>query len=410
MEKVKVLHIITRLILGGAQENTLYTVEGLMKDPAYDVTLASGPTTGPEGSLVSKAKESGVNLVTINGLTRNINPFRDISAFLSLYKLIRMNDFDIVHTHSSKAGIIGRLAAKLAGRSVIIHTIHGLPFHPYQSRFLNFLYIRLERLAGKYTDKIITVCENMAQKAQAADVKPVYGYVTVYSGMDLGKFIDEKTSSRQAKRNIGLPVDAKVVGKVARLFPLKGYEYFISASKYISECVQNVYFLIVGDGILRGQLEEMVRQMGLKDRFIFAGLVPHDDVPRFIAAMDVVVHTSLREGLARVIPQAMAMSKPVVSFDIDGARELVHKGYTGYLVRPKDTKGLSDRVIDLLNNAEKAEKMGINGKKLVDPAFRIETMIDKIKGIYDNLITKKIKFEARSTKYETISNDQSTND
>ncbi|MCK4401092.1 glycosyltransferase family 4 protein [bacterium] len=385
MEKIKVLHIITRLILGGAQENTLYTVEGLIKDPDYDVTLVSGHTTGPEGSLVSKAKDFGVNLVIINGLTRNINPFRDIIAFLSLYNLIKKNGFDIVHTHSSKAGILGRFAARLAGSSVIIHTIHGLPFHPYQNKFLNFLYIRLERLAGKFTDKIITVCDSMAQKAQVAGIKPVHGYVTVYSGMELGKFINERTSSSQAKRNIRLPVDAKVVGKVARLFPLKGCEYFISAAKYISERAQNVYFLIVGDGILREQLECRVRQMGLKDRFMFAGLVPQDDVPKFIAAMDVVVHTSLREGLARVIPQAMAMSKPVVSFDIDGARELVHNKDTGYLVRPEDTKKLSERVIDLLNDTGKAEKMGINGKKLVDPTFRIETMIDKIKVIYDNL-------------------------
>ena len=146
----KVLHIITRLILGGAQENTLYTVEGLMKDPVYDVTLASGPTTGPEGSLVSKAKGSGVNLVIINSLTRNINPFRDVIAFLSLYKLIKINNYDIVHTHSSKAGILGRFAAKLAGCSVIIHTIHGLPFHPYQNKFLNFFYIHMEE--GGFSD------------------------------------------------------------------------------------------------------------------------------------------------------------------------------------------------------------------------------------------------------------------
>ena len=391
MEKLKVLHIITRLILGGAQENTLYTVEGLMKYPIYDVTLASGLTTGPEGSLEREAKEFGVNLVTIKGLTRNINPFKDMGAFLSLYKLIKKNNFDIVHTHSSKAGIIGRLAAKLAGCGVIIHTIHGLPFYPYQNRFLNFLYIRLERLSGKFTDKIITVCDNMAHKARAAGIKPIYGYVTVYSGMDLDKFINERTSCHQAKRNVGLSADAKVIGKVARLFPLKGYEYFISAAKYISEHVQNVYFLIVGDGILREELERKVEKMGLKNRFVFVGLVPQDDVPKFIAAMDVVVHTSLREGLARVIPQAMAMCKPVVSFDIDGARELVHNNNTGYLVRPKDTKGLSERVIDLLNDTEKAEKIGINGKKLVDPAFRIETMIDKIKEIYDNLVKLKIK-------------------
>ncbi|MCK4262165.1 glycosyltransferase, partial [bacterium] len=180
MKRRKVLHIITRLILGGAQENTILTVEGLQKKSQYQVDLATGPPIGPEGSLVEDAKGRGINLIMVPEMRREINPWRDFLTFIKLYRLIKRGNYDIVHTHSAKAGILGRLAAKLAGIKVIVHTIHGLPFHEYQNRWISRFYVLCERLAGVFTDKIITVAEVMTEKALTAKIAPREKFVTIY--------------------------------------------------------------------------------------------------------------------------------------------------------------------------------------------------------------------------------------
>lgn len=384
--KVRVLHIITRLIIGGAQENTLWTVKGLMKLDRYDVKLISGPPLGPEGSLAEEAKKDGVYLIIFPQLRRAINPFLDVMSLLKLYRFIKKERIQIVHTHSSKAGILGRLAAKAAGVPVIIHTIHGLPFHPYQNRAVNWLYRKLERLAGSWTTKIITVSDAMLEGACSAGVAPREKFVTIYSGIETEKFVDLKCDVNAIKARLGIPVNAPVVGKIARLFPLKGHEYLMQAAPLIVKEFPDVRFLLIGDGILKEGLMNEAKRLGILDNFIFAGLIPPDDIPPLIYAMDVLVHTSLREGLARAIPQAFLCAKPVVTFDIDGAREVVKDGKTGYIIAPKDTKALAEKVIVLLKDRAKAAQFGEEGKRIAAPLFGVDTMVERIDALYRELI------------------------
>ena len=260
MKELKVLHIITRLILGGAQENTLFTVEGLM-ERGHCVTLATGPAVGPEGSLIERARKNGVDLIIIPALRREINPFRDTLAFFNLYRLIKQGGYDIVHTHSSKAGILGRLAARLAGCRVILHTIHGLPFHPYQNRFLNWIYLTSEKMVEGFTARLIVVAEPLAQQAVKAGLARPDRFVTIYSGIEMEKFTESGGKGREIRAKFGIPEDAPVIGKVARLFHLKGHDYLLSAAPEIVRAFPEVRFLLVGDGILRRNLEEKVKEM-----------------------------------------------------------------------------------------------------------------------------------------------------
>ncbi|NOX98086.1 MAG: glycosyltransferase family 4 protein [Nitrospirae bacterium] len=388
MKRRKVLHIITRLILGGAQENTILTVEGLEKRRGYEVALATGPPLGPEGSLVEEAGKKGIHLIMVPEMRREVNPWRDVLTFIRLYRLIKQGNYDIVHTHSSKAGILGRLAARLAGTKIIVHTIHGLPFHEYQSRWVNCFYIFCERFSSLFTDKIITVAAVMTGKALTAKLAPRKKFATIYSGMDLDRFLNPGVRVADKRKQIGIAPDLPVVGKIARLFPLKGHKYLLEAAAEVAKVYPQVKFLLVGDGILRENLEKQAEALGIKERIIFTGLVSQDEIPGLLAVMDIVVHTSLREGLARVLPQALACGKPVVSFDIDGAAEVVKEGKTGHLVPPEDSKKLADAIIDLLKDKEKARKMGATGKRLVDPAFRVEMMVDRIAELYEELFLK----------------------
>lgn len=382
---MKVAHVITRLIIGGAQENTILTAEGLQKHYGYDVTLITGPPLGPEGSLLDGPWRASVNCVVLLHLRRAIHPVRDAIAFLQLHGIFRREKYDIVHTHSSKAGILGRLAARMAGVKIIVHTIHGLPFHPYQGRLSNLIYILLERLSATVSTVIVCVADAMAEKAVAAGIAPKSKFVTIFSGMDLDSFLSSDASREAARRRLHISDDELVVGMIARLFPLKGHEYLFAAAQETVRRFPKVRFLLVGEGILREEFLRRLRQIGLRDRFVFAGLVRPERIPEMISAMDILVHTSLREGLAKALPQAMACGKPVVSFDVDGASEVVKNGVTGYLVHPKDVEGLSSALCRLLSDAALRNRMGQTGRRLVDPAFRKKVMVEKINALYNAL-------------------------
>jgi glycosyltransferase involved in cell wall biosynthesis len=295
-----------------------------------------------------------------------------------------------MHTHSSKAGILGRAAARRAGVPIILHTIHGLPFHPYESGLKNLLYKRLERWAAGFSDRIITVADAMRDQAVAAGVAAPEKFLTIYSGMEVESFLEADKHRAATRRELGLSEDEVVIGKIARLFELKGHEYVIAAAPKILRKFPRARFLFVGDGILRQKLQQQAAQLGVADRIIFAGLVDPSRIPAMISAMDVVVHASLREGLARVLPQALLAGRPVVSYDIDGAREVVLNDETGYLVKPQTVDELAEAVLKMLRDPGKASAMALQGRELFAEQFRAETMVKRISDLYQELLECKI--------------------
>ena len=373
------------MIVGGAQENTLLSVVGLDAMPEYDVTLASGIDRGREGELLSQAREQ-CHLVVVPEMGRSINPFSDVAAFYKLYKLIKQGRYHIVHTHSSKAGVLGRLAAWLAGTPLIVHTLHSLVFHDYQPWLINRAWWLAKKICAPVTDFYISVSQVIVDKAIAAGISKPEKFRTIYSGMELDWFLNAKFDANKVKKEFGIPLDAPVVGKVARLFPLKGHDQLMDAAPEIVKRVPNVRFFLIGDGVLLEHLQQRAKEYDILENFVFAGLIDRERIPEMISAMDVVVHTSLREGLARVLPQSLAMGKPCVSFDIDGAPEVVIDDKTGYLVKAFDSKTLADRIVQLLEDPELRRGFGENGRRHVDPNFRSEKMVAGISDVYQMLL------------------------
>ncbi len=396
---VRILHVITRMIVGGAQENTLLSVEGLDRIPGYDVTLCSGVDDGPEGELLSRARAT-TNLIVLPELCRNVDPRSDMMALWKLYRLIRSGRYHIVHTQSSKAGVLGRIAARMAGTPIVVHTLHSLVFHEYQPWVINRLWRGVKKVCAPLTDYFISVSDIISRKAIAARVDRAHKFTTIYSGMELDWFLRPDLDGKRVRREFGIDETAPVVGKIARLFPLKGHDQLLDAAPAIVRRNPRVRFLLVGDGILREHLSERARRLGILENFVFAGLVERERIPEMISAMDLVVHTSLREGLARVLPQALAMGKPCVSFDSDGAPEVVIPGQTGYLVHPGDADGLADSVTRLLDNPELRLGMAEACRRRVDPDFRAETMVRRIAEVYASLLRT---HAARITRFDRVS-------
>ncbi len=389
--KVRVLHVITRMIVGGAQENTLFTAALQTKNPRYDVTLLTGRDDGPEGDLHDVTRSLGVRLEIEPLLIRPISPLVDARAFLKLRRFMKEGAFDIVHTHSSKAGILGRLAARSAGIPVVVHTLHSLVFHEYEKAWKNSLYIVLKKICAPGTHSFISVNQKTMDGALARGIGSPEKHIKIFSGMDLAPFLDvSKTlSPAEAKRQAGIPHEALVVGKIARLFPLKGHDLFMEAAAKVAAARPDAHFLLVGGGILRESLEAQARELGILDRVHFAGLVRPEQVPALIQAMDVVVHTSLREGIARVIPQAGAVGKPVVTFAMDGAPEVIRDGVSGYLAPPRDTSMLAQRVVELLGSESDRIRMGREGQLFAKENYSAELMVDRINAVYERLIKEK---------------------
>jgi glycosyltransferase involved in cell wall biosynthesis len=249
---IRIDHLITRLILGGAQENTVLTCEGLHADPRFDVRLITGPAIGPEGELLARARGEGYEVVVLDAMRRAIHPWRDLVSLWKLWRLFRRRAPDIVHTHSSKAGILGRIAARLAGVPVVIHTIHGLPFHEYQPAVARMFYRFLERRCAALTDRIICVGEAMKEKALAAKLGRPEDIDVVYSGIEIDQFSDGPSTIRAMH---AFAVDDVVIGTVSRLAPLKGHADLLEAVKPLQEKDPKVRLLLVGDGELRQDVE-----------------------------------------------------------------------------------------------------------------------------------------------------------
>ena len=387
---MKVEHIITRFIIGGAQENTLSTVLGLREIPGVNVTLVTGPTTGPEGSLEPVARKIPGLLELEPCLTRPVSPARDILCLISLVRRFRRTRPDIVHTHIGKAGILGRLAAKLTGVPHIVHGIHGPTFGNFQGALANLVFTNVERLAGRCTEHFIVVANAMRDQYLAAGIGTPEQYTRVFSGFKLEPYLQSE-NDLQLRAKLGLRPDDIVVGKIARLFPLKGHDKLFDAAPEIIRRNPRIKFLLVGDGILREKFQRQVAEMGIADHFIFAGLVPPEQIASMTGIIDILVHLSYREGLPRVLPQALASGKPVIAFDCDGAKEVCVTGKTGILVPLGDTRKLQEAICQLAAAPELRQQLGQNGRNYVAERFTEAEMVRKTYQIYTRLMGRNTK-------------------
>jgi len=385
---LKIVHIITRLILGGAQENTLITCK-LLAQRGHSVTLITGPAIGPEGELFNQTKSEKYDVIVVPKLIRAICPLYDTISYFQIKGLLERLKPDIVHTHSAKAGILGRFAAhRLKGKwsenvPAVVHTIHGLAFYPYQSRWLNKFYIAVEKSAAKRTDSFISVADAMTEQALAAGIGEKEKFVTAYSAIEEDDFLRpiSEEQKRDFRQKYQISEDAIVLVTIARLFMLKGHDYIIESAKQLSKRFENVVWLFIGDGNLSDDYKRQVRQLGLAERIKFTGLLSPSLIPLAIQSSDILVHCSLREGLARALPQAMLCTKPAVSFDVDGAKEVVNEN-TGRLVEPRNVEQLTRACAELIGNRELRDRLGNAGREFVKEKFAPKTMVDTIEAVY----------------------------
>ncbi len=393
---MRVTHVITRLIVGGAQENTIASVLGLRRKPGLEVHLISGPTYGPEGSLEFRLQAAGAseppkggtpNLTIIPELIRPVHPLKDFIALRKLENIFREQKPDIVHTHSGKAGILGRLAAARAGVPVILHTIHGPSFGDFQNGLSNLIFRAAERRAAKITTHFVTVADAMRDQYLTAGIGRRDQYTRIFSGFPLAPFLAAKNDP-QLRARLGLAPDDIVIGKIARLFKLKGHDDLLAVAPELVRQNPHLKFLLVGDGEWRGRFENLARVRGLKKHFVFTGLVSPAEIPALTGIMDILVHLSRREGLARALPQALAAGKPLVTYDCDGAREVCRDGETGFLISPGDLPQLTTRLLQLAADAALREQLGQSGQAFVRENFAVEKMVDELHALYLRLARK----------------------
>lgn len=394
MGKIKVIHLITRFDKGGSAENTFLTVRGLDKSQ-YDVLLIHGPShesaMGEEEQAavhdnLSEAERAGVRLMTVETLIRNVHPLQDARAFRTLRRIFLSERPQIVHTHTSKAGILGRWAAWLSRTPIIIHTPHGHVFWGYFNRGVSLFYALLERLTACITDKIITLTEQEKKDHLALDIAPEDKFEVIHSGVDLDQFRAVHTHRKESKKAPGVPGDDLIVGAVGRLTEIKGYRFLVEAAPKVLALLPNTSFLLLGDGEQLGDLKRSATALGVQDRFRFLGW--QRNVPEIMSSFDIFVHPSLNEGMGKVIVEAMALGKPVVASSVGGILDLVHHGVNGLLIPPADPLALADAMLRLLEHPEERSRLGTKGMETAG-RYDAVSMVEKIDHLYRDVMGRK---------------------
>jgi glycosyltransferase involved in cell wall biosynthesis len=377
--RTRVAQVITRMIVGGAQETVLLTA-ALADSERFDHVLVTGPQTGPEGSLLEEAERRGVHVVVVPELVREVHPARDLQALRALRRLFTDLRVDVVHTHSSKAGIVGRLAASRARVPTVLHTVHGWPFHAHQARVASELWQWLERAAAKRTHRLVVVAEADREKGLAAGIGRRADYVVVRSGVELEMYGAGAARRDDVRDLLGLPRGGRVLGAVNRLSEQKDPLTLIAAAAQVLREDPEAWLLVVGDGPLRTDVEAAVARAGISDRVVLTGL--RYDVADLLRAMDVFLTTSLWEGLPRTILQAMASGVPVVATAVDGVVAVVHDGVTGLLVAPRDPAEAARAVRACFADEAGAAARAARAVELL-PAFSAARMVRQLEELYE---------------------------
>lgn len=421
-DRIKVLHVITRFDKGGSAENTFLTVRHLDRSRYEPVLVVGGGPAGdaadPETDAARKnrsdAVQTGVRLIALPHLVRNLNPVSDLAAFFGLIAIIHREHPRIVHTHTSKAGILGRWAAWCCRVPVIVHTPHGHVFFGYFGSLTTHLFILLERWTARITDALIALTPQEKAEHIAHGITPADTFAVIHSGVDLKPFLAAAPSHyppeslpnspdsggaslgsdtgapaeipdvEMIRHNLGIPRGATVVATAGRLTAVKDQETLIRA---VAECVrqgERLFLVLMGEGELREDLETLCERLGIADNVRFTGWKP--DVACFIAACDIFCLPSRNEGMGKVLVEAMALGKPIVASDVGGIPDLIRSGENGLLVPVGDVPAWGAAIRELVHDPAARRRMGEAGRRIA-PAYSVEAMIKQIDELYAKLLS-----------------------
>lgn len=379
MRRINILYVITKLELGGAQKQLLSLIGCLDRE-----RFAPFLFTARSGLLVPEALSiNGLNIKLSKFLERPINPLKDLLALIQICRFIKKNRIEIVHTHSSKAGILGRLAGKLCGAKAIIHTVHGWSFNDYQPFFYRNFYILLEKITAWLSHKLIVVSLADKQKGLSCHIASEHKYRLIPYGINYKEFSSRKPNLRQ---ELGFTSDDLVVGMVACLKAQKSPQDFIKLAFKVNQAMPKVKFLLAGGGALHKNILKLINRFNLKNNVFLLGW--RKDIPEIMSSFDVFVLTSLWEGLPIAALEAMALGKPPVVTDTGGVREIIHDGKTGFLVPIGDIDAMSERIIFLLKDKQLREQIGQNAMGSLRDNFQKENMVINTKNLYNSCIEK----------------------
>ena len=386
----KILHIITRLDMGGSAQNTLLSCKEL--SGKYEILLVHGLSHESGMSDLEKqivedgveeANKSGVKVIALPSMVRSIRPIKDVRALFSLIWLIMKEKPDIVHTHSSKGGILGRLAAKIAGVPHIIHTPHGHVFYGHFGRFASRMFMWVEKIFSMFTDRMVALTDGEKDDYINLSVCLPEKLFKIHSGVDVKKFMHTNGNRVEKRRSLGLDQNEAVIGFVGWLLPIKGPNYLLKAMDYVWQGHPEASLVLVGKGDMDVDLRAEAQRKNTNGKVKFLGW--RKDIDEIMPLFDMLVLPSLNEGMGRVLVEAMAAGKPVVASRVGGIPDLVRHAETGYLVPPADEQALANGIKKLLDDPDKAKRMGLRGQEYCRQ-FSLEAMIEKLDDLYSDLI------------------------
>lgn len=385
MRRLRVLHVITRLDRGGSAENTLLTAARMNK-MRFALAVAVGPTQGARSPTEAQAREGGVEFWKVPHLVRPICPLRDILALGELWQLTRRGRYDIVHTHTSKGGLLGRLAARLAGVPVVVHTPHGHVFYGYYGPVLSRVFVWLERWAARLTDRLVALTRAEAEEQVRFGVAPAEKFAVIHSGVDFAPFHREGRDPRAVRRELGIPAEGLVIGTLGRLTPIKGQADLVTAFAGVRRQVENAWLLLVGDGEERPALEQQARALGIEGRVVLAGW--REDVAAMLRAMDLFAFPSLNEGMGKALVEAMYAGLPVVATRVGGIPELIEHNREGLLVPARRPELLEAALLELAQDPPQRCRLGQAAAQKAR-VYSVEHMIEKLEALYMSLLEEK---------------------
>jgi glycosyltransferase involved in cell wall biosynthesis len=396
-KSIKIVHIITRMDRGGSAQNTLLTCVAL--SGSYEQVLIYGLSlesqmTELERRAVEKgiheAEQRGVRIIRLSSLVRRVDPVRDLSALFSLWRIMIREKPDLVHTHTSKAGILGRCAARLAGVPAVVHTPHGHVFYGHFSSPASKIYFLFERIMACFTDRLIALTHGERDDYLALSVGNPKKIVTIHSGVDVDHYLHAKVNIQGKRKSLGLKPEGLVVGTVGWLLPIKGPMYLLEAMDEVWRKHPDAILVYVGKGDLEGELRQEASRMGVSEKVRFLGW--RDDVHEILPVLDIFVLPSLNEGMGRVLVEAMAAGRPIVASNVGGIPDLIYQGENGFLVPPADSKALARKVAFLISNPDTRREMGEGGRRMA-VRFGTDSMVQKIDQLYLDVLAEKASSE-----------------